>query len=523
MSIAQLIKEKFMQKKRPLLLLIFDGWGEGQASSDNAIENASTPCWDYLWKHYPHGLIEASGRAVGLPEGQMGNSEVGHLHIGAGQEVPQDLVRIDEDIKNKSFFENSALKKTIEYVKQHKKALHIMGLLSPGGVHSHEKHLFALIEMAAKAGVSSIYLHAFLDGRDTPPQSALASIQKTEALFKTLGVGKIASISGRYYAMDRDQNWERTELVYHMLVNGEAKFKASSAEIGLKNAYERGEKDEFVKPTLIAEGLKLEEDDAITFMNFRADRARQLSIALTDANFKHFSRKVFPKLSYFVTLTQYSESIKAKVAYLPLKLKNTLAECLSKAGCRQLHIAETEKYAHVTFFFNGGREEPYAGEERILVPSPKVATYDLQPEMSAKPLTEKLIEAIASEQYDFIVCNYANPDMVGHTGDFKAAVRAIEVMDQCLSKTIKALEKVGGAAFITADHGNAECMFNSESKQAHTAHTTNPVPFIYTSQDVKVVPDHKAVLYDVAPTLLTLLDLKIPQEMTGHSLLFSRF
>lgn len=505
--------------KKPLLLLILDGWGYSENPEFNAIQAAHAPNWDRLWHQFPHCLAAASGRAVGLPEGQMGNSEVGHLHIAAGREVPQDLVRIDDEILNGRFFENSVLQEVMAYAKQNQSTVHMMGLLSNGGVHSHESHLFALIRLAAMSGLDAICLHAFLDGRDTPPRSVLPSIEKTQQVFDQWGVGRIASICGRYYAMDRDKRWDRTELAYDMLTLGKAPFHAESPEQAVNEAYARHESDEFVQPTLIGAPAVIQDNDVVVFMNFRADRARQLSYALTDPNFSGFERKVFPKIGRYVTLTEYAQNLQAKVAYPPLVLENTLGEFLSKQGLSQLRIAETEKYAHVTFFFNGGNEKPYLHEQRIMVPSPKVATYDLQPEMSAVALTDRLVEQILSGQHDFMVCNYANPDMVGHTGNFDAAVKAIEVIDECLGRIIAALDQVNGVALITSDHGNAECMYDTTTQQSHTAHTLNKVPVIYTAHDAEFVNDHPAILYDLGPTILYLLGITPPPQMTGKILL----
>lgn len=505
--------------KKPLLLLVLDGWGYSEDPKHNAIASAHTPNWDRLWQEFPHCLAEASGRAVGLPAGQMGNSEVGHLHMAAGREVPQDLVRIDDEILNGRFFENPVLKEVLSYAKQNQKTLHLLGLLSPGGVHSHEAHLLAMVRLAASMGLESVCLHAFLDGRDTPPRSVLPSIKKTEQAFSELGVGRIASVCGRYYAMDRDKRWDRTELAYNMLTLGEAPFHVETPEQALSEAYARGESDEFVQPACVGEPAKIQDGDVVIFMNFRADRARQLSYALTDPEFSGFARKAFPQIGRYVTLTEYAQNLRARVAYPPLVLENTLGEFLSKQGLTQLRIAETEKYAHVTFFFNGGNEAPYPLEHRLLVPSPKVSTYDLQPEMSAIALTDRLVEQILSGQYDFIVCNYANPDMVGHTGNFEAAVNAIEVIDQCLGRIVAALDQVNGVALITSDHGNAECMYDPETQQSHTAHTLNKVPVIYTAHNATFINDHPAILYDIAPTVLYLLGINPPLQMTGQVLL----
>ncbi len=507
---------------QPLVLIVLDGWGYSEKSEFNAIAAAHAPFWQHLWQQYPHTLADASGLAVGLPRGQMGNSEVGHLHMGAGRLVPQDLTKIDLALESGEFDENPVLNYTLDSLLKSRQRLHIMGLVSPGGVHSHENHIQAMIRLAARRGIKSIYLHAFLDGRDTPPQSAEASLRKMEELFQTINNGSgIASITGRYFAMDRDKRWERTEQAYDLLTQGLCKFHAPSAITALHQAYERGEKDEFVVPTAIhAENqapITVQDGDAVIFMNFRSDRARQLTRAFTDPHFDGFTRKVRPVLSHFVTLTEYAADIQAEVAFPPTSLKNNLGEFVAAQGLKQLRIAETEKYAHVTFFFNGGEEKPYPGEDRVLVPSPRVATYDLQPEMSAHPLTESLIKAIRSKEYALIICNFANPDMVGHTGDFNATVKAIETIDSCLEKIVSALKTEGGELVITADHGNAECMFDPNTDQPHTAHTTNLVPVIYVGRSAHPTTKEGA-LSDIAPTLLYLLGLNKPTEMTGKSL-----
>lgn len=509
-------------RHKPLVLIVLDGFGYSDTNDHNAIKSAYTPVWDQLWQGFPHMLLGASGAAVGLPEGQMGNSEVGHLHMGAGRAVPQDLARIDQAVEQGTFFHNTVLKQAIERAKQTNNSVHILGLLSPGGVHSHEQHIFAMIELAAKTGLEKIYLHAFLDGRDTPPKSALASIEAAEAKFKILGRGRFASLCGRYYAMDRDNRWDRTQQAYDLLTSGRAKFVADSAVAGLAMAYERGETDEFVKPTLIKESgqeaIRIANGDVVVCMNFRSDRLRQLSRAFTSTEFAGFDREVWPKLGEFVTLTEYAKDIKATVAFPSIMITNGLGEYLSKSGCRQLRIAETEKYAHVTFFFNGGIEKPYLYEDRILISSPKVSTYDLKPEMSAEELTDKLVEQIHARKYDVIICNYANPDMVGHTGDFSATVKAIEIIDQCLKRIIEALQEVNGEALITSDHGNAECMFDASTQQAHTAHTNNLVPLVYIGHNAAFT-QQQGVLYDLAPTMLYLLGIEPPKEMTGKILM----
>ncbi|MBX9705659.1 MAG: 2,3-bisphosphoglycerate-independent phosphoglycerate mutase [Gammaproteobacteria bacterium] len=507
---------------RPFLLLILDGWGYSTNIEDNAIAQACTPHWDRIWAQYPHALISGSGADVGLPDGQMGNSEVGHLNMGAGCLVPQDLGRINMAIQDGSFDRNPVFTHAIKKAVSNGKAIHILGLLSPGGVHSHEKHIQAFAALAAKQGATKIYLHAFLDGRDTPPKSALASLQALDAELRQLGHGQIASLCGRYYAMDRDKRWERTQLAYDLLTQGTAEYHAATAEQGLAQAYARGETDEFVKPTAIradnAALIHIADGDAVFFMNYRSDRARQLSHALLDADFTGFKRQVFPKLGSFVTLTEYATDIHSEIAYPPLTLHNVLGEYIANLGYRQLRIAETEKYAHVTFFFNGGIETPFANEDRILVPSPKVATYDLKPEMSAPELTDKLVEAITSEKYDLIICNYANADMVGHSGIMPAAIKAVEAIDAALGKIIPALKSVGGEMLITADHGNAEQMQDHTTHQPHTAHTSNPVPLIYIGRKATFTKQH-GTLCDVAPTLLNAMGLPQPKEMTGHNLL----
>lgn len=488
-----------------LLLVILDGFGYRPTEKHNAIAHAKKPTWDYLWKHYPHCFIDGSGHAVGLPDRQMGNSEVGHLNIGAGRVVYQEFTRIDKAIETGEFAENAVFNGEFERIKKNNAALHIMGLLSPGGVHSHENQILAMIKLAQKNNISKIYFHAFLDGRDTPPKSALASLQKLE---KQTGI-KIASIMGRYYAMDRDKRFERTEAAFNLLTNNTAEFSANSAEDALNMAYERGETDEFVKPTLINH-TKINPEDSLIFMNFRSDRARQLTKLFLDHGYSHF-----------VSLTLYADTLNTKVAFPPQTLRNTLPEYLSHLGLKQLHIAETEKYAHVTFFFNGGIEEPYPGEDRILIPSPNVATYDLKPEMSAPEVTDKLVDAILSKKYDFLVCNFANPDMVGHTGNFDATVKAIEYIDQCLAKLYEAIKKTNGEMLITADHGNAECMFDENTQQPHTAHTSDPVPFLYINRadrSGKMIRED-GVLSDIAPTILYLMGLSEPKEMTGKILI----
>lgn len=502
---------------KPIVLCILDGWGFRQELENNAVASAKTPNWDHLREIGAVTLIKTSGEAVGLPDGQMGNSEVGHMNIGAGRVVNQDFTRITKDVRSGAFNDNPIFNQTMDDLLANDKALHIFGLLSPGGVHSDEKHIFALMELAAKKGLNKIYLHAFLDGRDMPPQSAAPSLEKADALFAKLGKGRIATMIGRYYAMDRDNRWERVEQAYNLVSQGIGEFQADNAQAGLKAAYERGENDEFVKATVIGEPVKMEDGDAVIFMNFRADRAREISYPFVEDDFDGFKLQYRPKLSHFVSLTEYKAELPTEIAYPPIELKNGLGEVLSNRGYTQLRIAETEKYPHVTFFFNGGEEHVFKGEERILVNSPKVATYDLQPEMSAPEVTAKLVEAIESEKFDVIICNYANPDMVGHTGVFEAIVKAIETVDDGLGKVYEAVKKVGGEMLVTADHGNAEKNWDDKNNQPHTAHTTTPVPLIYVGRRATLEPD--GALCDLAPTILYLLDEKQPAEMTGKNLI----
>ena len=507
---------------RPVVLIILDGWGYSAEIKNNAILAAHTPTWDNLWQEYPHALLSASSSAVGLPDNQMGNSEVGHLHMGAGRSVPQELLRINNAIENNSFFNNPVLLKAFRQAKNNNKSVHIIGLLSPGGVHSHEDHIQAAVKMAAEHQVNQCYLHAILDGRDTPPRSALKSLEKLEACLQNIPTGQIVSLIGRYYAMDRDKHWGRTQKAYDLFTQGQAEYHCANSSDALKSAYKRDESDEFVQPSSIhPDGqlpVRIQDGDLVLWMNFRADRSRQLTQALVLDNFSGFERPHLPQLGACVTLTQYEANLPAEPVFPPQVLNNTLGEYLARLGYKQLRIAETEKYAHVTFFFNGGREEAFEGEERILVPSPRIATYDLQPEMSAFTLTEKLIAAIKNQKFEVIICNYANADMVGHTGNFAATVQAIETIDQCLAQVTQALKQVGGEAIITADHGNAEMMYDAHTSQTHTAHTTEPVPFLYIGNSAKL-NKKKGYLYDIAPTMLYLLGLEKPKEMTGESLL----
>ena len=510
-----------MSKRTPVALIILDGFGYSEIAENNAIANANKPVWDRLWAQYPNALVETSGMAVGLPEGQMGNSEVGHMNLGAGRTVYQEFTRITKAIDDGDFFENEALVQAIDKAVAADKAVHLMGLLSPGGVHSHEEHIFAACKLAADRGAKNVYVHGFLDGRDMPPRSAESSIVKADALLKELGVGFVASLIGRYYAMDRDNRWDRVESAYNLLTQAKAEHVYSNAQEALLAAYERDENDEFVAASSIrpdGKAIKIEDGDAVLFMNFRADWAREITRSFVNADFDGFTREVTPALADFVMLTEYAADIKTTTAFPPAKLVNTLGEYMEKQGKTQLRIAETEKYAHVTFFFSGGREEEYKGETRVLVQSPQVATYDLQPEMSAPEVTDKLVDAIKSGDYDLIVCNYANGDMVGHTGKYDAAVKAIEALDTCLGRVTEALLEVGGECLITADHGNAEQMVNPESGQAQTAHTTFPVPLVYVNERTESVTLKDGRLCDIAPSLLKIMGMEQPDEMSGHNL-----
>ena len=505
-------------KVTPVLLVVLDGFGYREECENNAICQARKPRWDALWSRYPHTTIDASEKWVGLPKDQMGNSEVGHMNIGAGRVVYQEYTRIERAIETGEFAKNAVLAKALETARAPGRALHVLGLLSPGGVHSHETHIYALLESAVRSGVRDVHVHAFLDGRDTPPRSAEASLVALQRKCDELKGGRIASLCGRYYAMDRDQRWERVKQAYDLITEGKAEFRCATATEGLHKAYERGESDEFVKATLVGEPAPMRDGDAVVFMNFRADRARQLTRALTDPEFEGFARERFPRLGYYCTLTSYGDDFAhIPAAFPPQSVSSGFGEYLSQRGLKQLRIAETEKYAHVTYFFNGGVEAPYPGEERILVPSPRVATYDLKPEMSAYEVTEKLVEAIKSRRYDAIICNFANGDMVGHTGNLAAATRAIEVLDECIGRVVDAMREIGGEVLITADHGNAETMRDPATKQAHTAHTLNVVPLLYIGRKAKIAEG--GALQDVAPTLLAMMGLPQPPEMTGKALI----
>lgn len=510
-------------KPRPLVLTILDGWGYREDPTDNAIVAARTPNWDRLWADFPHTTIRGSGAEVGLPAGQMGNSEVGHLNLGAGRVVYQEYTRVSRAIETGSFFENHTLVDPVKEAAANGRAVHIVGLLSPGGVHSHEDHIHAMLRLAVSHG-ARVYLHAFTDGRDTAPKSALESIERLEGVIDEAGGGRVASLTGRYYSMDRDHRWPRIQAAYEVMVDGRAEYTAASPREAVEMAYGRDENDEFIQPTAIldegGERVTINDGDAVIFMNYRSDRARQITRAfIAGDDFEGFERRRCPELAHFVTLTEYSHDFDVEVAFPPARLVNGFGDYVAGIGLRQLRIAETEKYAHVTFFFNGGVEEAYAGEDRILVPSPcDVATYDERPEMNAGEVTEKLVAAIESGDYDVIICNYANPDMVGHSGDFGATVRAIEALDTHIGELERAVRKVGGELLLTADHGNAEMMSNPETGQAHTAHTTNPVPFIYVGARA-VTMEPTGALSDVAPTMLYLMGLEQPAEMTGRRLL----
>lgn len=503
----------------PMVLIVLDGWGHRLEHDNNAIYHANTPVWDGLLRNCPNTTIETSGMAVGLPDGQMGNSEVGHTTLGAGRVVYQSFTRMTKAIRDGEFFSNPAYCQAIDNATKAGKAVHILGLLSPGGVHSHEDHVFAMIEMARQRGARQVFVHAFLDGRDTPPKSAQPSVEKADRLLRNAGIGRVASLCGRYYAMDRDNRWDRVQLAYDLLTQATG-TRADTAVDGLLAAYGRGETDEFVKPVVIASAQEkpvvIADGDSVIFMNFRADRAREITHAFVDEPFAGFVRAVTPKLSSFVMSTEYEANLALPCAFTATSLENSMGEYVANLGKTQFRIAETEKYAHVTFFFSGGREDCYPGEERALIPSPKVATYDLQPEMSAPEVTDRLVQAITSRKYDLIVCNYANGDMVGHTGIYAAAVKAAEAVDHCLGRVVEAVRASGGHCLITADHGNAEMMLD-ENNEPHTQHTVGPVPLVYIGPRRLLLSDG-GTLADVAPTMLALMGLPQPVEMTGHSL-----
>ncbi|QSO49709.1 2,3-bisphosphoglycerate-independent phosphoglycerate mutase [Alicyclobacillus mengziensis] len=504
-----------------MALIILDGFGCRSETVGNAVRGAKKPVFDNLWKTYPHTHLLASGHAVGLPDGQFGNSEVGHSNIGAGRVLYQDLTRIDKAINDGDFFQNPALKGAMDYVKEHDSALHLYGLVSNGGVHSHMRHLLALLRMAKENGVAKVYVHAFMDGRDVAPTSGRKDVKELLDEMEKLGVGKIATIQGRYYSMDRDNRWERTEKSYRAMVYGDGD-QATDPLQALEDSYAKSITDEFILPTTIVDtdgkpvGL-IQDNDAVIMFNFRPDRAIQISRVFTNKDFRDFDRGPnFPHVHY-VCMTKFSELVGGVVAYKPENLDNTMGEVLTQNGLTQLRIAETEKYPHVTFFFSGGREQPFPGEERILIPSPKVATYDLKPEMSAYEVADAAAKRMRTGEIDCMILNFANPDMVGHTGDYNAAVRAIEAVDECLGKVLDAIASVGGVALVTADHGNADIMFWKETGDVCTTHTTNPVPLVVTKPGVKLRDD--GVLADLAPTMLDLLGVEQPSEMTGHTLI----
>jgi len=510
-----------MTRPKPVALIILDGFGWRQETKGNAVALAKKPNFDRYWREFPHTTLQASGEAVGLPDGQMGNSEVGHLNIGAGRIVFQDLTRISKSIRDGSFFTNDALVQAMEHVKRENTALHLFGLLSDGGVHSHLDHLLALLELAHRHRLNRVYVHAFLDGRDVPPDSARRYIEQTLAKMNQLGVGQFATIQGRYYAMDRDRRWERTEKAYRALVYGEGRLVRDPVEV-LEKSYQESVYDEFVLPSVIvdAEGRpvgRVRSKDAIIFFNFRPDRAIQISQAFTNEDFRAFDRgPERPADVFFVCMTHFSETVQGFVAYKPTNLDNTCGEVLAQHGLRQLRIAETEKYPHVTYFFSGGREEPFPGEKRVLINSPKVATYDLKPEMSAYEVTDALLEELAKDEHDVIVLNYANPDMVGHSGKLEPTIRAVEAVDECLGKVVDDILARGGVAVIIADHGNADTMIDEHGNPV-TSHSTEPVPMIVTRHGVRLRDD--GILADVAPTLLDLLGIEQPPEMTGRTMI----
>ena len=512
-------------RKKPVVLMILDGYGLNDKVEGNAVALANTPVMDSLMKEYPYVRGNASGMAVGLPEGQMGNSEVGHMNMGAGRIVYQELTRITKEIQDGDFFKNEALLKAIDNCKKNNSALHLMGLLSDGGVHSHITHLYGLLELAKQQGLEKVYVHCFLDGRDTPPASGKSYAEQLNEEMKKLGVGKIASVMGRYYAMDRDNNYDRVKLAYDAMTEGKG-LTAACGICGIQESYDRDETDEFVKPTVVVEDGKavglVQDKDSVIFFNFRPDRAREITRAFCDDDFKGFDR--VRKDITFVCFSDYDPTIPNKeVAFHKIAITNTFGEWLAAHDMKQARIAETEKYAHVTFFFNGGVEQPNEGEDRILVNSPKdVATYDLKPEMSAPLVCEKLLGAIRSEKYDVIVINFANPDMVGHTGVISAAIKAIETVDECVGKAVQAVKDVDGVLFICADHGNAEQMIDYTTGQPHTAHTTNPVPFILVNYDPAYTLKEGGCLADIVPTLINVMGMEQPAEMTGKSLLIKK-
>ncbi|MEL5891355.1 MAG: 2,3-bisphosphoglycerate-independent phosphoglycerate mutase [Methanothrix soehngenii] len=502
---------------RPIAIIIMDGFGISPTQEGNAIANARKPNLERLWKEYPTTTLKASGLAVGLPRGQMGNSEVGHLNLGGGRIVYQDLTRISLAVENGTFASNPVLQEAMNLARKGGSKLHLIGLLSDGGVHSHITHLYALLEMARSMDLSRVFVHAILDGRDVPPRSALGYFRDLEEKFSQTGTGSTATVSGRYYTMDRDRRWERVEKAYRCLVYGEG-LRADSAEEAVRKGYDRGENDEFIMPTVVDDKGMVDDGDSIIFFNFRPDRAREITRAFVDKDFQEFATK--PIRVHYTCMTQYDATLNAPVAYPAENLIDTLGEVVSRAGLKQLRIAETEKYAHVTYFFNGGKEEVNPGEDRVLIPSPKVATYDLQPQMSAYEVRDELLARLDSGRYDLVVLNFANPDMVGHTGIFEAAVKAVEVVDGCVGEIVNRILSLGGAVLLTADHGNAEKMQDSDTGQPHTAHTTNPVPISLITSDRKSYRLREdGILADVAPTALELMHIPQPEAMTGRTLI----
>ncbi len=519
------VKLMQVKPKQKLILIIMDGWGISERKEWNAVYTAKTPNFDKLSSNWPFTQLLASGEAVGLPDGQMGNSEVGHLNIGAGRIVYQDFTRINKAIEDGSFFKNEALKRAFQVAKENGSKVHFMGLVSDGGVHSHIKHLFALLEFAKREGMDpdKVIVHAITDGRDTSPVSGVNYITDLQSKIEELKVGRLATVIGRYWAMDRDKRWDRTKVAYDAFTMRKGRV-VEDLIAAMKEAYSRDETDEFLKPILNGnfdqDELRVDPEDAIIFFNFRADRARQITRSFTEENFAEFERERKVVVSYYVCMTEYDKTFNLPVAFPPLELKNVLAEWFSKLGLKQFHTAETEKYAHVTFFFNGGREEPFEGEDRLLIPSPKVATYDLKPEMSAFDVKNAAKERLLSGKYDFIVVNFANADMVGHTGVFEAAVKAVETVDKCVGELVEAALSEGWAAIVTADHGNAEQMIDYETGVPFTEHTTNPVPFILIGKDFKKgIKLKEGKLADIAPTILHIMGLDIPTEMEGEMLI----
>ncbi len=507
-----------MINKNTVVLIILDGWGYRENTEHNAISAAHTPQWTHWWNTRPHLLLDASGATVGLPTGQMGNSEVGHMHIGSGRPILQDLTFINQAIATGDFAKNAVLIDMIQKAKHTQKAIHVMGLLSAGGVHSHQNHLFAFLKLCAAHHFTQVHIHLFLDGRDTPPRQIKENLHALQTILQQYPVGTVRTVSGRYWAMDRDQRWSRIEPVYELLTTGLSPQHFPTVEEAIETHYAQGLNDEFFPPSQIGMPAPIEDGDTIFYFNFRADRAKQLTEAFLSPDFQGFQRQTAPQLAQFVSMTHYDSKLPTVPVFPARKVQQTLGEVVSQHGLHQLRIAETEKYAHVTFFFNGGENHQFALEERTLIPSPQVATYDLQPEMSAPQLTQALIEAIASQHFDVIICNFANADMVGHSGNFKATVAAIEAIDHALQKIGIALQNVNGHLFITADHGNAECLFDEQTQQPHTAHTCSPVPLVYVGDPERQFRQGPASLIDIAPTILTLLQIQPPKEMLGHAL-----